>query len=387
MNTEIHYSPGAGLMTNVCVLLRRAWRVALIVVCMLTASSCNLSDTGPSAYLPQHQYFAVLALEHHAINLSMTAPYDTVTLHTTRLMGDGSAVPGDVTYSVSTPDISVTNGVLKGERPVARAVVRVTLTHGTITRTDSAVVSVIADAPDRLRDFGLRLPAGDSAKISAGWELKTIPLLRESESGSNLSTLLVSLVSSDSTVAQMTQSGNNVTIVPTRPGRVVLSSSTFAFGVTWRDSLVFTVGWPLQVFVPIVERFTAGSLAPTLRFEYQDITVGLGGCVLWDNEFERDIDVRFDDSTHVVAPVGSRCAPLLGGADAIGGNIAPWRKIPWDGDPDHWVQVFSPFRARGFSGPGVFPYQSMLFGTGGLVRVCDERNDTTCAPVRLGGWY
>ncbi len=267
----------------------------MIAMCTMMGIGCNLSDTGLTAYRPSDQYFAVLSLEHHAINLSMVAPYDTLTLHTIQAMGDGSVVPGEVTYSVRGSGISVTNGVLKAESPVARAVLRVTLTHGTITRTDSAVVSVIASAPVHLRDVGLRLPVDDSAK-SAVDRSKTIPLIRASESGANLSTLLVSLASSDSMTAAIAQAGDVVTIAPRRPGRVMLSISTFAYGAVWRDSLVFTVGWPIQFGVPTAERFATGALATVLDFGYRDITVGVGGCVVWTNRsLATDIDVQFDD--------------------------------------------------------------------------------------------
>ncbi len=396
MNLETPCSPGATLMNKSCspssVLW---WRSALIAVYTLSGAGCNLSDTGPSAYRPPDQYFAALALEHHAINLSTVAPYDTVTLRTARTMGDGSNAPGEVTYSVSDPSISITDGVLKAESPVVRAVLHVTLTYGTITRTDSAIVSVIATAPNRLRDFGLRVPAGDSAKTGTNVP-KTIPLLRASESGSNLSTLLVSMVSSDSTVAAMTQSGDVVNITARRPGRVVLATSTFAFGTVWRDSLVFTVGWPLVFAMTTTERFTTGSVATVLDFGYHEFTIGVGGCVVWVNPSTAvDIDIQFDDPSHVGPPGGSVCP---GGYQIMnpemGGNIAPFRTILWGGDAvteenleDYMRAWFSPFRARVFSAPGVFPYRSTLHGTTGLVRVCDERNDTTCAPVRLGGWY
>ncbi len=366
------------------------WRptviTAVLSVWTLTSAGCNLSDTGMSAYRPPDQYFAVLALEHHAINLSTVAPYDTLTLHTIRAMGDGGVVPGDVTYSVSSPSIRVIDGVLKADSPVTKAVLRVKLTHGTITRTDSAFVSVIAVAPDRLRDFGLRLTAGDSAKTSVAVP-KTIPLVRASDLGLNLSTLLVSMKSSDSTVASIAQSGDSANIVPKRPGRIVFSASTFAFGATWRDSLVFTVGWPLLFSMSTVERFTAGSLTRVLDFAYPNIIIGVGGCVLWQTQSDTiDIDLQFDDPAHVAAPVGSLCADVVLDP-TVGGNIAPFRFIPWDGNPAHFVIAYlSPNRARSFPIPGVFPYRSSLHGTTGIVRVCDERNDTTCAPVRLGNW-
>ncbi len=383
------------------------WRstaiTAMIVICTLLNAGCNLSDTGLTAYRPPDQYFAVLTLEHHAINLSTTAPYDTLTLHTIRTMGDGSVVPGEVTYSVNKPGISVTNGILKAVSAVDSAVLRVTLTYGTITRTDSAVVSVIGTAPNHLHSFGLRLPTGDSAKIAVGVS-KTIPLIRASASGATLSPLLVSLVSSDTTIAAMTPSGNTVSIIPRRPGRVVLSTSTFAYGTTWRDSLVFTVGWPIMFGVPTIERFATGSVASVLDFVYRNITIGVGGCVVWTNASRTtDIDLQFDDPSHVRAPGGSTCP---GGYQIlnpdVGGNIAPFRTLPmpeefltdefWETateeDYERFVSVaFSPTRARAFSIAGVFPYRSTLHGTAGIIRVCDERNDTTCAPLRIGSWY
>ncbi len=377
----------------------------MIMVSTLTITGCNLSDTGLSAYRPADQYFAVLALEHHAINLSTEAPYDTLTLHTIRTMGDGSVVPGEVTYSVNKPGISVTNGVLKANSAVTGAVVRVTLTHGTITRTDSALVSVIAGAPDHLHTFGLRLPAGDSAKTAVE-EAKSIPLVRTSVSGSNLSALLVSLVSSDTTIATITQSNGVSTIIPRRPGRVVLSASTFAYGAVWRDSLVFTVGWPIQFTVPIVERFTTGSVGTVLDFGHRDFTIGVGGCVIWLNEsLVTDMDVQFDDPSRALPPGGSVCPGTVQVLYAdVGGNIPPFRLLP---RPEvtaeelenfteeelenyfnaYMAAAFSVYRGRAFPAPGVFPYRSTLHGTSGIIRVCDERNDTTCAPTRIGSWY
>jgi len=363
-------------------------RSAVLSMCVMIGAGCNLSDMGPSAHRSPDQYFAVLALEHHAINLSMVAPYDTVTLHTIRAMGDGSEVPGEVTYSVSNPGISITDGVLKAESPVARAVLRVTLTHGTITRTDSAIVSVIATAPDHLRDFGLRVPASDSAKTATDVP-KVIPLLRASESGATLSTLLVAMASSDSAMASLTQSGDAVVVTARRPGRVVLVTSTFAFGAVWRDSLVFTVGWPLMFNAPTAERFRTGSVTRVMDFVYGDFTIGVGGCVLWYNDNDSiDIDLQFEDPSHVGPPGGSVCPQLYQINDPdVGGNIAPFRYIPWDGDDAHYfTSFFSRYRARVFSAPGVYPYRSTIHGTTGVVRVCDERADTTCAPVRLGGW-
>ncbi len=361
-------------------------RLALIAGFTFVCVGCKLSDGGATSHLPPDQFFAVFALDHHAINLSMMAPYNTVALNTVARMADGNPVPGEITYRVSNPAISVTGGILKAESAVSRAVVLLTLTYGTVTRTDSAIVSVIATAPTPLSDFGIRVPATDSAKVGLG-AIKTLPLIRQSQSGSTLSDLQISLRSSDTTVAKITQSEDEVNITSIRPGRVVLYASTFAFGVEQNDSLVFTVGWPLLFHLPTVETFKPRSSLKILDFFHQNITVGVGGCVVWTNRsLALDIDVQFDDTAHV-APAGA-CGWVLILDRNTGGNIAPYRAVAWDGTDEGYVPfLFSPYQARTFSAPGLYPYRSSIHGTQGVVRVCDEHNDTTCAPQGIGAWY
>ncbi len=386
MNFETLCSPDVDMTISPCF---AAWRTAVFVAVLtagaLTSVGCNLSDAGLSPYRPPDQYFAKLSLEHHAINLSTVAPYDTVTLRTIGTMGDGTVVPGEATYRVDGTGISITNGVLKATEPVAGATIYATMTYGVITRTDSAVVSVIAAAPDLLHDFGMQLSPGDSAKIASGLG-KTIPLVRQANSGAVLSNLLVWIKSSDTTVAKITQSGNNLSVKAARPGRVVLSTSTFAFGTVWRDSLVFTAGWPSYFQMPLLDRFSPGSLTTAFDFAFKDITIGVGACVIWENlSATTDLDVQFEDPTSLTAPAGI-CGSRPVTSDGSG-NIGAFRMIPWDGSAEnYWVSFFSAYRSRAFPLHGVFRYRSTLHGTTGLIRVCDERNDTTCAPQRLGGW-
>ncbi len=381
---------------------RRFWRSTStafgVALFAFAGVGCNLSDTGPSPYLPPDQYFTVLSFEHHAINLSTVAPYDTVTLNTTRAMGDGSVVPGEVVYSTNSPSLSITNSVLKATGAVAKAEVYATMTSGTITRVDTAVVSVMGTAPDPLSDFGMRLAAGDSAKTGAArYTFKAIPLLRQSVSGADLSALIVSLRSSDSTVVAITQSGSAVNIYPKRPGRAMLYASTYAFGTTWRDSLVFTAGWPVNFTMNIYERTVSGALTNQLYFGYNDITIGVGGCVIWTAQSaKQDIDMQFEDPSHIGPAAGSVCPVNVQFMHAdVSGNIAPYRAILWDGRPVETEEdleaymnaFFSRYRARTFSMPGVFRYRSDIQGVSGQVRVCDEAADTICAPRGLGGWY
>src|SRR5690606_38254072 len=149
------------------------------------------------------------------------------------------------------------------------------------------------------------------------------------------------------------------------------------YGKTLIDSLIFAVGWPVASSIPIVERYTSsGSIF--LDFVYRDITIGVGGCVAWINpNTVHYMDVQFDDSTHISGPIagadGNSC-PGFSSPDQLttGGNIVPFR---------YEIRSFySAYRARVFTVPGVYYYRSAKYGTSGVVRVCDEHNDTTCAP-------
>ncbi len=363
-------------------------RAALIVSCALLSSGCKLSDSGVTSHLPQDKFFAAFTLEHHAINLSVVEPYDTVTLKTVATMADGSLAPGEITYSVDNPALSVQDGILKANSAVAYAIVRVTQTHGPVTRTDFAVVSVTDAPPTPLGAFKIRVPETDSAKAAVG-TTKTFALVRQSDAGDNLSGLHVSIRSSDTTIAKISSSGDDLNVVPVRPGRVMLYATTFAFGSERKDSLLFTVGWPLSFHLPTVETSVAGQLTKILDFTYQNITVGVGGCVIWTNRsYTLDLDIKFDNATHV-APAAA-CPFFFIRDRTTSGNIAPYRAVEWDGvdeSESYFDSVFSPYQARTFTAQGTYPYKSSANGTKGVVRVCDENNDPTCAPQRVGPWY
>lgn len=390
---------------NVSTLVRRKWvRNAIIALIVIGGNGCNLSDEGMTSYLPPDKYLASLSLEHHAINLSTDSPFDTVTLKAVGLMGDGSESPDDIEYSVSDPSISITNGILKAESAIPKAIVRAKLTHGLITRTDSAIVSVTKGSPTLLSEFGFGLAVGDSAKIAIEAGTKMITLLRKSGSGSNLSALHISVGSADATVASIKQVGNSLIVNSNRSGRVMLYTSTYAYGTTWRDSLVFTVGWPINFSIPIHDKFISGTKTKILEFAYKDIAIGVGACVKWDLQSELidlELDVVFDDPAKVAAPIGSECEFSVYDP-SIGGNIAPYQAIIWDNrelgqnpTPEEFAAYLDAYKkaflsqrqSRVFSSAGLYPFRSTINGTSGIIRVCDEKNDTTCAPKGFGPWY
>lgn len=359
------------------------WRPLLFSACgLIMLSSCGIDKEGVNPALSASQFLAAVQLEHHTYNLATVDPYNTVQLHVAGLSGAGDILDKPVEYSVADSTVltvSVT-GLLKALTPVASTVVRASMTLNGITRTDSAFVSVVGGTPTQfLARLAIEVPPDDSAKWShnIGMGNKTLPLIRQDSDGGNLSSLLVSLWSSDAGKAAITQSFNNVSIAAGRPGQVMLYVETYAYGVAMRDSLPFYIGWPTFGIVNVYAREQTGKTDPVMNFFPGRLIVGVGACILWSSNDVIDTDVVFENPSVVGPPTGPVCM-LYGQQDMTGGNIAPFRMIP---DANDLAGVFAKFRGRTFSIPGVYNYRSTLNGTSGTIVVCSSDDNTdACSP-------
>jgi hypothetical protein len=353
-------------------------------VCLLTstlglACSSEKADFTPS--LDAHSFYATLAFTNHAINLATAAPYDTMQLHVRAEMQDGTPVPGTVVYSTSDDAVEIsTDGLLTALHATTRTVIRASLTHNGLTRTDSAVVSVLNGSPvSLLKRLAIEPAPGDSAKMASqlsidfGQSNKNLNLVRNDSLGNDMPNLLVAVHSSDTTVAKVSQSGGHVVVKALQPGRVTLSVSTYAYGTTKQDSLPFVAGWPLSAALNVYARTVTGSKNTILDFFPGTYTVGVGACVVWGNaDTAQSIDVVFDDPSAVTAPTGL-CALVYSGADAGAGNIPAFHeKQPG--------QILTGFAGRSFLQAGRYPYHSDIYGTSGVIVVCDELHDSSCFP-------
>lgn len=329
-------------------------------------------------------FFTSFQLEHQAYNLSTDEPYNTVQLIATGLFGDNTPVPAEVVYSVSHPtavEISPT-GVLTAKAAVTNAVIYASMTYQGFTRRDSALLGIIDGLPaEHLKRLAIALNPSDSAKISNTAGNKIMQLIREDSAGNQMTAVRVALRSSDTLTARISLSGTNVSVQPRRPGPVMLYASTYAYGVAQKDSMSFIVGWPLWGLHSTYERIPTGTRQPVLDFFPGTFTMGVGGCIAWANLSEDlDIDITFEDPAKVAAPaIPGNCA-LLGGIDPNPGNIPPFRI---ETGSNGQVVPLSQFRARAFLEPGVYNYYSTLHGTKGRIIVCDEANDSTCAPENI----
>lgn len=248
---------------------------------------------------PSRLYWA-LTLDHRAVNLSTTAPYDTLQLTATPRTALGDALPesASVVFASTNPvyvQVSPT-GLLTGVASGSQTQVVATLTLGNVTHADTATVNVTADsAPPVLATFSIHPIPPDSAKRGATPFPYFWPVYAADTAGNPIPNLATACTSSDPTVAQVPPSCG--LIFTEHPGHVVITASTTAWGVTKADTLDFTVGeW---LFAGILVTQGAGSLRAA--------TIGIGGTVYWFNETSQTIDVTFSDTTNVAEDPSCQC--------------------------------------------------------------------------------
>lgn len=304
--------------------------------------------------------FASLVLDHHAIALTTTAPYNTIQLIATAINAQDQPLDGvgSATFSLSdTGSVTITpSGMLTATAPATGVQVIATLTDGNLTHKDTAYVNVNdVAAPPVLTTFSVQPLPDDSAKTAAldGFGVfgpKQILPQEADAGGTPIDGLPVFFSSADPTVATVDPVSGLV--IGVRPGTVKIRASTTAYGVSMSDSVVFTITPPLIGLVVANPIIPVGSTTPSMQWSPGTIEVSAAGQVLFVTESTtQDIDVVFDDPTNVTE---SSLAPS--GA----GNIPPFRALPDNGGA---------FMARAFPLPGTYTYHSTTFDTHGTIIV------------------
>lgn len=219
--------------------------------------ACGPAEPSPVSVQLGHTYWA-LELNHHAVLLSTTVPWDTLSLMGTPLNHLGQpllnlAAPqyssADVRHVMVTPD-----GVLHAIAPLAEnqeVLVTARLTMGGVTHVDTVYVRVMdtPNPPPVLHSLSIHPLPPDTAKEAVGPDVFLFtrpPLVARSadSSGAPLANLPVYFRSSDPRAASVDRLTGVVTSA--QMGPVTFYASTTAFGVTKADTLPYRIGWPVQ---------------------------------------------------------------------------------------------------------------------------------------------
>lgn len=285
---------------------------------------CHGDTTGPA---PQAgtQPFWTLTLSQHAINLALQPPYNTMQLTAqltavTHAEASGSLlVNRPVRYQVSGSSITVdTMGRVTAHYTTPQTLVMASQTVGGVTLVDTAYVQVTETAfSTPLATLSIQpLPQDlDSAKVALGSEFAingyngNIPVYATTTAGDSICSndlgcpLLVSFSSSDPQIVAVNPGG---TLTANNVGRVTIYVTTFAYGAAKRDSLHFTIGYPLSMLLNAWPQ--SGGNGSGAAFAPSSLTVGVGGqvCLLNDLQFQNAQDsvmVVFDNAVAVTPPV------------------------------------------------------------------------------------
>ena len=391
--------------------LRRAGLCA--VIGLMASLGCRNDSTGPAPIDAGHLYYQ-LTLNHHAVTLALTAPYDTITLLATPRSATGAPLTdtGTTSYAILGGDTNVTvgpTGIVHALAPDTGGEVVARRTIGSYTLSDTAFISINAVSPvPRFAAFTLRTQPGDSADFTfspynatyTGPPPEIIPVALDqyNDTIANVAFRLSSPIDpyiGYSYCATNPRSFNNgpdpatggCGVNRSRPGKMWIHAEATVYGVSRVDSVLYTVGWPLFGIVNVLPHTPVGRLQPIGVFDPGDDTVAVGAIVVWHNWLAAGLaDVVFDNPSAAQGIDTIQYAQNNFTRSGLGltsnqetGNISGF---PNDSTCTLYQYVGSTLcdgntlvhfvRARQFLQAGTYRYHSALYGTAGVIHVLPE---------------
>lgn len=326
---------------------------SLVVIGLL---GCGGDAAGPMPSVNPDVFWS-LAFQWPAVNLALTAPYDTAQLTAVprtasgAVLTDTTGVPYAVEYTTKDSAITVSpTGLVTARFASASATIVAQLTVGGITLKDTAVVQVTETPPPApLATLSIQPRPGGLARAyeNINHPEAFVPFYATMATGDPVTDtictadgclypLLVHYASSNPTVAKIDPTGivtlNNV-------GRVTLSVSTLAYGVKKVDSLPFSIGYVTQTYTEV--RVDKSQNPPALFGSSQDslpLSVGLSYFVY--NRTGQQLEVSVPEASHGVHfVVGGRILPQVKDTFTSDSTVAASRaRVQFDSAGTHVLQ-------------------------------------------------
>ena len=373
--------------------------LASLLMSVLAGLGCASDTTGP-ALVAAGQLYQQLTLNHHAITLALTSPYDTLQLIATPYAASGAVLPDSSATTWTTSDSSSVRvsatGLLTARTVATQVLVIASRTIGRVTQHDSTLVNV-TDTTTIPRFARLALSFPDTAPLNGGLQSQAkenqlfgvylgLPAALDPQ-GDTIPNVLIRVVSTDPIVLQNNfafgliasyyiAGGDAIAFLRGVAGHTQIIAEATVYGVRRVDTLAMTVGWWQNGVVTVLPRYSGGSTIPIGTFSPSVDTIAMGGTVAWVNVLPGlPIDVVFDDSTAVQAVDSATyffgracflrvCIPTQGG-----GNIP--RFAPVDTGVLRGNDTLG-VRARRFPIAGTYHYHSVLYGKAGSIVVLPE---------------
>lgn len=359
---------------------------AYCVLSVMLGTACSTPDlSGPSTVDPAQLPWD-LSLNTHAITMSTVAPYDTLQLTAVTRTAAGDSLPeaSAPTFTSSDSSVRVSSTGLLTARAVQSQVqiVASVVAHGVLV-SDTALVNVTNEAqPPILEHLRVQLQPGDSAQVAAPENFygvffygsqgvafyKTVLIGALDATGIQIPNALVEMSTSDTTQFQVSRRSLTGRITTetsysfevnahSQPGTVAtVYANATVYGITRTDSLRFLITNPLFYVFTVQKTPRVGNTTPVWTITTQDLPLGVGGWVWWNNpDSTAMLDIVFDDPTAAF--------PDSVALNSGGGDIAPFQGAYFD-----WLP-FPGVRSRQFRRAGDFHFHSDRTGVSGTVRV------------------
>lgn len=301
--------------------------------------------------------FWAVRLRDHAINLTPTAPTNTLQLSAVAVDETGKpyvGTIGPIVYSVpDTSSLSVSStGLLTAKHAGTGLTVIVTLQVGTVTRADTAQV-VVTDTVIPVTTLSIH-PVNTPAVAAVGF----FPdyLTPVDAQGDPLPPIAIAVRSSRATVADVNPF--NWSITARQQDTVTFTASTYAYSIRLADSVKYQIGLPNGQVVTVKGRndtsHTARDTAVALYIQ-DTVTIATGGSILWTAaHFGFSID--FDD------PSAVKSSPALAASYAVPADSGNIRIGPGQ-------RYYFYYAARSFPNAGTYHYRDPVTQVRGTIIV------------------
>jgi plastocyanin len=300
-----------------------------VVAAMLAATVLGCNDSPVAAGPGLDTVYWALSADVKAVTVAMGGTQHVVA--TPRTIA-GDALPGlPAPHFVSKDTTKVTvdeNGVITGVIPSQNVLVIASLQAQGMTHADTISVNVTPTA-DTVASFSVDVPPGDSTVMGSGM-VKFLMVNALNPSHIPLFNLAVWVHPLDPGKFNLVAGPFMPLVMGTGVGTGRVEFRATAYGVTFADTVEFTITYPWANTVKLPEGKTA--------FDAPVVYVVKLGTITWLNQSAAPIDITFDDTTNVV-----------------GGNIPA---IPPGGSA-----------TRQFLEAGTYPYHSAAIGATGKVIV------------------
>jgi len=326
--------------------------------------------------------FGALTLDHRAINLSTTAPYDTIRLTAIprNMRGEPlEGLPAPTFRSADTVSVWVTeDGLVQARRATSGvAVIAELVTGDNVRHADTAIVKVTAAAtPPQLASFEITFDTPELAEwpmTSESGQLveflfllaglpspaaRMVTVTARDDMGNPVAGLEIDYVSLDPDKVVLDRRTGVVEKVIGPPGEARVLARTTLYGTEFADTATVTILGP-AVQTYLIQAGLDGSP----MWHFTDLIIRPGGYVAWYYTFagEPPLGVTFEDTTGIeaspelCATLGVVMAPHL----CEGGDIAPYQGA---------TAVWEGARIRQFNQPGIYEFDT-THGVRGRVRV------------------